>query len=151
MARALTELQLARADASAQRFYSLSAQMRLERPAYYAQLAAAQKGGLYITAWLEWLLACLSRALRATEQTLAQVLAKAQFWAQHAASTINARQQRLLNQLLDGFDGKLTSPKWVLIAKCSQHTATRDTQALLDQDILVKEATGGRSTSYRLA
>ncbi|RZK87733.1 MAG: Fic family protein, partial [Hymenobacter sp.] len=151
VARALTELQLARADASAQRFYSLSAQIRLERSAYYAQLEAAQKGGLDITAWLEWFLACLSRALRATEQTLAKVLAKARFWEQHAAISLNSRQQRLLNQLLDGFEGKLTSSKWALIAKCSQDTATRDIQALLDQGILVKEAAGGRSTSYRLA
>jgi Fic family protein len=151
VARALTELQLARADASAQRFYSLSAQMRLERSAYYAQLEAAQKAGLDITAWLEWFLACLSRALRATEQTLAQVLAKARFWERHAAFPFNARQQRLLNQLLDGFEGKLTSSKWALIAKCSQDTATRDIQALLAQGILAREAAGGRSTSYRLA
>jgi Fic family protein len=125
--------------------------MRLERPAYYAQLEAAQKGGLDITAWLEWFLGCLSRALRATEQTLAKVLAKARFWEQHAAFAFNARQQQLLNQLLDGFEGKLTSSKWALIAKCSQDTATRDIQALLDQGILVKEAAGGRSTSYHLA
>jgi Fic family protein len=151
VARALTELQLARADASAQRFYSLSAQMRLERTDYYGQLEAAQKGDLDITTWLAWFLACLSRALRATEQTLAQVLTKARFWEQHAAFPFNARQQRLLNQLLDGFQGKLTSSKWATIAKCSQDTATRDIQALLDQGILLKEAAGGRSTSYRLA
>jgi Fic family protein len=151
VARALTELQLARADASAQRFYSLSAQLRQERRDYYAQLEAAQKGGLDITAWLAWFLACLSRALRATEQTLGKVLTKARFWEQHAAFLFNARQQRLLNQLLDGFEGKLTSSKWAAIAKCSQDTATRDIQALLDQGILVKETAGGRSTSYRLA
>ena len=151
VARALTELQLARADGSAQRFYSLSAQMRLERTAYYAQLEAAQKGDLDITAWLAWFVACLSRALKATAQTLAKVLAKARFWARYPAFPFNARQQRLLNHLLDGFEGKLTSSKWAVIAKCSQDTATRDIQALLDQGILVKEAAGGRSTSYRLA
>ena len=96
-------------------------------------------------------MACLGRALQATAQTLAKVLAKARFWARHAAFPFNARQQRLLNQLLDGFAGKLTSSKWAVIAKCSQDTATRDIQALLDQDILTKEAAGGRSTSYRLA
>ncbi len=117
----------------------------------YAQLEAAQKGPLDITTWLDWFLACLGRALRATEHTLAKVLAKARFWEQHAAVALNARQQRLLNQLLDGFEGKLTSSKWALIAKCSQDTATRDIQALLDCGILVKEAAGGRSTSYRLA
>ncbi|RZJ94160.1 MAG: Fic family protein [Hymenobacter sp.] len=150
VARALTELQLARADASAQRFYSLSAQMRIERNTYYAQLEAAQKGDLNITAWLAWFLACLSRALQATEQTLAKVLTKARFWEQHATFPFNARQQRLLNQLLDGFEGKLTSSKWATIAKCSQDTATRDIQSLLDQGILARETAGGRSTSYRL-
>jgi Fic family protein len=151
VARAITELQLARADASAQRFYSLSAQLRQERAAYYAHLEAAQKGGLDITDWLEWFLACLGRALTATEHTLAQVLVKARFWEAYAHRSFNARQQRLLNQLLEGFEGKLTSSKWALIAKCSQDTATRDIQALLDQGILLKEAAGGRSTSYRLA
>ena len=150
VARALTELQLARADASAQRFYSLSAQIRLERNDYYAQLEAAQKGELNITVWLAWFLACLSRALTATEQTLAKVLSKARFWEQHAGVMFNARQQRLLNQLLDGFKGKLTSSKWATIAKCSQDTASRDIQGLLDRGILVREAAGGRSTSYRL-
>lgn len=151
VARALTELQLARADASAQRFYSLSTQMRLERNVYYAQLEAAQKGSLDITNWLEWFLGCLGRALRATEHTLAKVLTKARFWERYAAVALHVRQQRLLNQLLDGFEGKLTSSKWATIAKCSQDTATRDIQALLDCGILVKEAAGGRSTSYRLA
>lgn len=151
LARALTDLLLARADATAQRFYSLSAQLRLERPAYYAQLEAAQRGGLDITDWLVWFVGCLGRALAATEHTLAQVLAKARFWEQHAAYPFNARQQRLLNQLLDGFEGKLTSSKWAAIAKCSPDTALRDIQALLDQGILVREAAGGRSTSYRLA
>lgn len=151
VARALTELQLARADASAQRFYSLSAQMRLKRTAYYAQLEAAQKGTLGITTWLDWFLTCLRRALQATEQTLAKVLMKARFWEQHTAFPFNARQQRLLHQLLDGFVGKLTSFKWAAIAKCSQDTASRDIQALLDQGIFVKDAAGGRSTSYRLA
>ncbi|OGX91408.1 Fic family protein [Hymenobacter coccineus] len=151
LARAVTDLQLARADATAQRFYSLSAQIRLERPAYYAQLEAAQHGGLDITAWLEWFLSCLGRALAATEQTLAKVLEKARFWEQHAATLFNARQQKLLNLLLDGFEGNLTSSKWAAIAKCSQDTAGRDIQTFVEQNILVKEAAGGRSTAYRLA
>lgn len=151
LARALTDLLLARADATAQRFYSLSAQLRLERAAYYAHLEAAQKGGLDITDWLVWFVGCLGRALAATEHTLAQVVAKARFWEQHTDYQFNARQQRLLNQLLDGFEGKLTSSKWAAIAKCSPDTALRDIQALLDQGILVREAAGGRSTSYRLA
>jgi Fic family protein len=151
LARALTDLLLARADATAQRFYSLSAQLRLERPAYYAHLEAAQKGPLDITGWLVWFLGCLGRALAATELTLAQVLAKARYWERHAALPLNARQRLLLNRLLDGFVGKLTSAKWAAIAKCSPDTALRDIQALLAQGVLVKEAAGGRSTSYRLA
>ena len=151
LARAVTDLQLARADGTAQRFYSLSAQIRAERAAYYAQLEAAQQGSLDITAWLEWFLNCLSRALAGTEQTLANVLAKARFWEQHAPRQLNARQHKLLNLLLEGFEGKLTSSKWAAIAKCSQDTASRDIQALLEQQILVKEAAGGRSTAYRLA
>jgi len=150
LARAITDLQLARADGTAQRFYSMSAQIRLERTDYYAQLEATQKGGLDITAWLAWFLGCLSRALAATEQTLAKVLEKVHFWEQHAPKQFNARQQKMLNLLLDGFDGKLTSSKWAAIAKCSQDTAGRDIQALVEQRVLVKEAAGGRSTSYRL-
>ena len=123
----------------------------MKRAAYYAQLEAAQQGGLDITAWLEWFLGCLVRSLAATEQTMAQVLAKARFWEQHAPRRFNARQQKVLTLLLDGFEGKLTSSKWTAIAKCSQDTATRDIQALVEQQILVKEAAGGRSTAYRLA
>lgn len=151
LARAITDLQLARADGTAQRFYSLSAQIRLERSGYYTQLEAAQHGGLDITAWLVWFLGCLGRALAATEQTLAKVLEKARFWEQRAPKQFNARQQKLLNLLLDGFEGKLTSSKWATIAKCSQDTAGRDIRALTEQQILVKEAAGRRSTSYRLA
>ena len=151
LARAITDLQLARADDTARRFYSLSAQLRHERPAYYAQLEAAQKGGLDVTAWLEWFLGCLGRSLTATETTLALVLHKARFWELHGPRQFNARQQKLLNLLLDGFEGKLTSSKWAAIAKCSQDTAGRDIQALLAQQVLVKEAAGGRSTAYRLA
>lgn len=151
LARAITDLQLARADGTAQRFYSMSAQIREERPTYYAQLEATQQGGLDITVWLEWFLNCLSRALAGTEHTLAKVLAKARFWEQHVPKQFNARQQKLLNLLLDGFEGKLTSSKWAVIAKCSHDTAGRDIQALLEHQILVKEAAGGRSTAYKLA
>ena len=150
VARALTDLQLARADGSAQRFYSLSAQLRLERAAYYAQLEAAQRGSLDVTAWLAWFVGCLGRALAATAGQLAQVLVKAHFWQQHQALPLSERQRQLVNRLLDGFTGKLTSSKWATIAKCSQDTAARDIQALIGYGLLEKEAAGGRSTSYRL-
>ncbi len=150
LARALTDLQLARADGSLQRFYSMSAQIQRERQAYYTILERTQRGSLDVTPWLTWFLECLGRALDASDQTLAQVLRQARFWERHAAKPLNERQRRLLGRLLAGFEGKLTSSKWAKIAKCSQDTATRDIQGLITLGILTKETAGGRSTSYQL-
>lgn len=150
IARAITDMQLARADASTKRFYSMSAQIRLERSKYYEILESTQKETIDITAWLYWFLDCFGRALSATDQTLAKVLFKARFWEYLNKATLNDRQKLMLNKLLDDFEGKLNSSKWAKIAKCSQDTAGRDIQALLDQHILIKEEAGGRSTSYIL-
>jgi len=150
IARAIADMQLARSDDSSQRFYSMSAQIRKERNAYYEILEKTQKDSLDITGWLEWFLNCLDRALIATDETLAVVLQKARFWERHAAQTLNDRQKLMLNKLLDGFDGKFTSSKWAKIAKCSSDTAVRDINDLLQKDILIKEEAGGRSTSYQL-
>ncbi|MBC7774982.1 MAG: Fic family protein [Phycisphaerae bacterium] len=150
IARTIADMQLARADGTTQRFYSMSAQIRQERSAYYQMLEKTQQGTLDITAWLEWFLLCLNRALEATEHTLADVLKKARFWQENTVKPFNDRQRLMLNKLLDGFEGKLTSSKWAKIAKCSQDTATRDIQSLIDQGILLKESAGGRSTSYVL-
>lgn len=148
IARAIADMQLARADGTAQRFYSMSAQIRKERNAYYDILETTQKGALDITGWLTWFLNCLQRSLKATDETLAVVLYKARFWEQHAKTGLNNRQVLMLNKLLDGFIGKLTSSKWATIAKCSQDTALRDIQDLMAKKILVKEVGGGRSTGY---
>ncbi|MBK6931099.1 MAG: Fic family protein [Saprospirales bacterium] len=150
IARAIADMQLSRADGSSQRFYSMSAQIRLERNRYYEILEHTQKGDLDITDWLLWFLDCLTSALRATDQILARVLAKATFWEQHRATMLNERQRLLINKLFDGFDGKLNTSKWAKIAKCSADTALRDIQDLMDKEILRKEAAGGRSTSYEL-
>jgi Fic family protein len=150
IARAVGDMALARAEASAQRFYSLSAQIQRERDAYYDRLEATQKGDLDVTAWLAWFLACLLRAIQGAEATLAQVLAKARFWQHWAGTPLNERQVKLLNQLLDGFDGKLTSSKWAAIGKCSQDTALRDITELLDRGVLKRSEASGRSTSYEL-
>lgn len=150
IARAIADMQLAKADGSAQRFYSMSAQIRKERNAYYDILEKTQKGDLDITAWLHWFLDCLDRSLSATHEILAGVLKKARFWERHAKTTFNSRQTFMLNKLLDGIEGKLTSSKWAKMAKCSQDTASRDIQELINEGILVKEAAGGRSTSYVL-
>jgi Fic family protein len=150
IARAIADMSLARSEDSSQRFYSMSAQIRLEREAYYDMLEATQKGELDITPWLEWFLDCLGRAFDGAGQTLAAVFHKANFWKKHTAAKINERQRDILNRLLDGFEGKLTSSKWALIEKCSPDTALRDIQNLVDQGILVKDEGGGRSTSYSL-
>lgn len=150
IARALTDMMLARADKTPQRFYSMSAQIRQERNAYYEILEHTQKGDLDITAWLAWFLDCLGRALDSTEALLKTVFAKARFWEKPSTAGLNERQRLILNKLMDGFEGKLTSSKWAKIAKCSQDTALRDILDLLDRGILVKDTAGGRSTNYLL-
>jgi Fic family protein len=148
--RALSDILLARADMSNQRFYSMSAQIREERKAYYEILEKTQKGDLDITEWIRWFLQCLINALKSTDSILKQVLFKAEFWNKHSKTIINERQRKLINRLLDGFDGKLTSSKWAKIAKCSKDTAIRDINDLINKNILQKEAAGGRSTCYEL-
>ncbi|RKR84214.1 Fic family protein [Mucilaginibacter gracilis] len=150
IARAIADMQLARADQTAQRFYSMSAQIRIERNRYYDMLEYTQKGTLDITEWLTWFLDCYGRALQSTDQTLAKVMAKARFWDNPATRAINERQRLMLNKLLESFEGKLTSSKWAKIAKCSQDTAGRDIQQLIKLGILAKEEGGGRNTSYTL-
>ena len=150
IARAIADLMLARSENSAQRFYSMSAQIRQERSEYYAILESTQKGDLDVTRWLEWFLGCLGRAFEGAETILAGVLGKARFWEQHSTAGLNERQRLLVNRLLDGFEGKLTSSKWAKIAKCSPDTALRDIDGLIGVGILRRVDAGGRSTSYSL-
>jgi Fic family protein len=150
IARAIADMQLARSDGNNQRFYSMSAQIRKERNAYYEILEKTQKGSLDITDWMEWFFACFDRALLATDQTLANVMRKAKFWEKHSTVSFNERQKLMVNMLLDGFDGKLHSSKWGKITKTSPDTALRDIQDLMNKKILMKEVGGGRSTSYVL-
>jgi Fic family protein len=151
IARAIADLMLARSETSAQRFYSMSAQIQQERKDYYDILERTQKGDLDITPWLDWFLGCLGRAFESAETLLASVLCKANFWTLHAGTAFNDRQRAMLNKLLDGFEGKLTSSKCAKLAKCSQDTAGRDIDDLVKRGILIKNAAGGRSTSYALA
>jgi Fic family protein len=150
IARAVADLQLARADETAQRFYSMSAQIRKERNAYYTILEKTQRTDLNITAWLEWFLQCLSRAMDESEEILSLVLKKAVFWKTHEKTIFNHRQVLLLNKLLDRFEGKLTTSKWAKIAKCSHDTALRDINDLIEKKVFIKEDAGGRSSSYVL-
>lgn len=150
IARAITDLQLARSDGSSQRFYSMSNQILIERKKYYEILEKSQHGTSDITEWLVWFLSCLENALLNSGDVLDSVLKKARFWEKHSQTPLNDRQRLMLNKLLDGFEGKLTSSKWAKIAKCSQDTAIRDIQDLINKEILQKEAQGGRSTNYEL-
>lgn len=153
LARAIGDLFLARADGSPQRFYSLSAQIQRERKAYYEILERTQKQSLDVTDWLAWFLATLHGAVDEAQHTVEAVLAKTRFWQRWAApagAPLNERQVKLVNRLLDGFEGKLTSSKWAAIAKCSPDTALRDITDLLGRGVLRKSGAGGRSTSYKL-
>jgi Fic family protein len=150
IARVLADMLLARSEQSPQRFYSMSAQIQKERDAYYSRLEETQKGTLDISAGLEWFLDCVNHAFDGVEETLAIVLRKARFWESHAGTSINERQRLMLNKMLDGIEGKLTSSKWAKLAKCSQDTALRDILDLMERCIFVKDPAGGRSTSYSL-
>ena len=150
IARAIADMQLARADGSRQRFYGMSAQIQRERNVYYEVLEKTQKGNLDITAWLLWFFDCLDRAIALSEENLSGVIHKAKFWESHQAVALNERQRKMLNTFMDGFEGKLTSSKWAKMAKCSPDTALRDIQDLIEKQILEKDEGGGRSTSYKL-
>ena len=148
--RAIMDRELAVADGTPKRFYSMSSQILKERKEYYLQLKAAQKGTLDITAYLSWFLSCLDRAILNTDAVLSKILAKSLFWKQHAAVSLNQRQIKIINQILDGFEGNLTTKKWAKICTCSEDTALRDISKLIDQGMLKKTESGGRSSSYEL-
>jgi Fic family protein len=151
IARAIADMALARADNTSQRFYSMSAQIRKERAAYYKTLEYVQKGPLDITPWIQWFLDCLGRAIEGSRTTLASVLNKARYWEAVGSASLNDRQRQVFNRLLENFEGKLTTSKYAKLAKCSQDTALRDILDLVEQSILMRNPEGGRSTSYALA
>lgn len=148
IARAIADLLLARSDGSPQRFYSMSAQIHTERKRYYDILERSQRGSLDVTGWLAWFMACLQRAIASSEETLSAVLNKHRFWQTHARTILNPRQVKVLNKLLDGFEGNLTSSKYAKLSKTSQDTASRDIADLVQKKILKKGRAGGRSTHF---
>ncbi len=150
IARAIADMALARSEKSGRRFYSMSSQIRAERRDYYSVLERTQKGDMDVTRWQEWFLGCLQRAIERSEVALKAVMIKARFWERFAKEPLNDRQIKVLNRLLDCFEGKLTSSKWAKLAKCSQDTATRDINDLIQRGALRKEPGGGRSTSYSI-
>ena len=151
IARAIADMSLARADASKERFYSMSSQIELERKAYYDNLEQQQRGGLDVTEWLSWFLDCLDRAIESANDTLASVLYKAKLWEKINQQPVTERKQFIINRMLNEFEGHMNTSKYAKLAKCSTDTALRDIQELLGRGILIKNPGGGRSTSYRLA
>ncbi len=150
IARAIADMQLAVSDNSTQRFYSMSAQIRVQRKGYYEVLEKMQHSNLDVTHWMVWYLKCLQSALNETDKTLKRVLTKSKFWDKHTLTPINERQRLIINKLFDSFDGKLNSSKWAKITKCSADTALRDINDLIRKNILLRDEAGGRSTSYNL-
>lgn len=150
MARALSDMLLARSDEQSYRFYSMSTQIQKERNSYYEILEKTQQGDLDITNWLEWYLNCLLHAIENSEKILEKIMIKHSFWAENSQVTLNERQRKILNMLMDDFEGVLNTSKWAKIGKCSQDTALRDIQDLMKKGILVKSRQGGRSTNYEL-
>ncbi|MEO8076815.1 MAG: Fic family protein, partial [Acidobacteriota bacterium] len=151
IARAIADMALARSEGSSQRFYSMSAQLRQQRSEYYRVLEVTQQGTMDVTRWMEWFLGCLTRAIEGAMAGLAGVIARGRYWEKLRDMTLNDRQRLVINRLLDGFEGKLTSSKWAALTKTSQDTALRDIQQLVERGVLVREPAGGRSTSYSLS
>lgn len=150
LCRTITEMMLSRADHTEKRYYSMSSQILQNRKAYYDHLEHAQKGTTDITEWVAWFLTTLKTAVQDAIDKTEHVVRKRQFWDCHSHTPLNERQRKVLNRLLDGFDGKLNSSKWYKICHCSQDTATRDINDLVAKGILRKTGEGGRNTSYEL-
>ena len=151
IARAIADMSLARSEGSSQRFYSMSAQIREERGEYYGILERTQKGTMDVTPWMGWFLGCLTRAIEGAHATLSGVIAKARSWEKLRDVPLNERQRLVINRMLEGFEGKLTTSKWAALTKSSNDTALRDIQQLVERGVLVRNPAGGRSTSYSLA
>lgn len=150
IARAISDMALARSDGLTQRFYSMSAQIRKDRTEYYRMLETTQKGDLDITQWMVWFLECLGRAIEAAQETVARTIVKVQYWNTIADIPLNERQYKVMRRVVNGFEGKLTSAKWAKMTKSSQDTALRDIADLIDKGILERGPAGGRSTHYSL-
>lgn len=148
--RAIADMALARSEGSSQRFYSMSAQIREERGDYYRILEQTQRGTMDITPWMEWFLGCLTRAIEGSQTALSRVIAKARYWEKLRDVPLNERQRLVINRLLEGFEGKLTTSRWAALTKSSQDSALRDIQQLVERGVLVRNPAGGRSTSYSL-
>jgi Fic family protein len=136
IARAIADLALALSDVSAQRFFSMSSQIRLDRAAYYDNLERTQKGDLSISQRLIWFLGCLQRAITGAQGLLGTLLDKPRLLKRAAVFDPNDSRIKVLNCPMRRFKGKMTSSKWATLAKCSQGTANRDIATLIYMGLL---------------
>jgi len=150
IARAISDMLLARSENSSERFYSLSNQIQQEKNVYYETLKTEQHSEGDITKWLVWFLTCLKHALLETEESMQNIVRKAAFWEKHKETSINERQRLMINKLFDDFFGKLSSSKWAKITKTSTDTALRDIKDLIEKGVLQQEEGGGRNANYTL-
>lgn len=151
IARALTDMLLARADGTSSRFYSLSAQMQKQRKEYYAAIQKTQTGTLDITDWLIWFLKTLNQAFESSENIIPNVLQKTEFWNKYSEFSFNSRQIKIIKIMLEDFEGEMTTSKWAKITKTSQDTALRDIKDLIQKGVMEQKEESGRSTSYKLS
>lgn len=150
IARAITDMQLSKADGVNQRFYSMSTEINKQKKSYYTILERTQKDDLDITEWIIWFLECLKNSILYSSVIVDKVVKKHQFWVKNAGLISNERQQKMINKLMDHFEGNLTTNKWAKITKTSPDTALRDITDLVNKRVLVKANSGGRSTHYIL-
>lgn len=150
IARAITDMMLCRSEKRTQRFYSMSSQIKEQKKEYYEILERTQKGNLDITEWLNWFLICLRNSIDSSSDIVQKIMTKHKFWNEFKSVTFNERQIKIIELLFGNFYGNLTTSKWAKINKCSQDTALRDIQDLIEKKVLKKSESGGRSTSYEL-
>ena len=150
--RALMDMALAQDEQRSLRLFSLSAQFMRNRSHYYVLLEQAGRGEMDITEWLLWFLQQVHAACASAKLTLAAVLAKTRFWMHYASSSLNERQRKALNRLLDagpgGFEGGLSTRKYVGLAKVSRATAFRELAQMVELGCIVPNASKGRSVAY---
>ncbi|MEO8016784.1 MAG: Fic family protein [Pseudomonadota bacterium] len=151
--RALLDHALARDERRIVRLYSMSARFMSVRDDYYAALEKLSRGNLDVTDWLGWFLAQFTAAAQASEQTVGQVMRRARFWVKHGQSSLNIRQRKALNAMLEarpqGFEGGMTNRKYAHLTKTSPATAQRDLAELVTLGCLLVVG-AGRSARYEL-
>lgn len=154
LARAVTDMAIARDERRPMRLFSLSAQIQHRRSAYYRILERTQRGELDITPWLVWFLSQVEEAATQAHALVARTLGKARFWLRFQGLEINERQRKVLNRLLDagpeGFTGGINNRKYMGLTRASRATAWRELSDLVDKGCLVPAGKGGRSSAYEI-